>query len=76
MAKNNVGSLLVFDKKAVLPHHPPSNVETCVGIITERGEAADRHCSCAAALSGWHAAPAVALICIQAVAPGVVVTAA
>lgn len=36
MAKNNVGSLLVFDKKAVMPHHPPSCVETCVGIITER----------------------------------------
>jgi hypothetical protein len=40
MAKNNVGSLLVFDKKKVAPHQPPSSVETCVGIITERGGAA------------------------------------
>lgn len=39
MAENDVGSLLVYDKKRVgADGKVPTSVEACVGIITERGE--------------------------------------
>lgn len=38
MAKNDVGSLLVYDKDKVGPGgEVPKNIDACVGIITERG---------------------------------------
>ena len=37
MTKSNVGSLLVFDHAKVTPGSMPTGVQTCVGIVTERG---------------------------------------
>jgi hypothetical protein len=40
MTKSNVGSLLVFDAAKVTPGSMPTGVQTCVGIVTERGACA------------------------------------
>jgi hypothetical protein len=44
MAENDVGSLLVYDKKRVgADGKVPTSVEACVGIITERGTPISNH---------------------------------
>ena len=37
MTAQNVGSLLVFDAAKVTPGTMPTGVQSCVGIVTERG---------------------------------------